>query len=314
MDNATYDALQLSPTHTNETYSTLATLPIATKNNQLSYEEQRKTTINESKGKEVKQENSKGTPNKTRLIVFLIVMMVILLLITLVSIALSIATISRLNSEQSSVPSQLDNINNDTISVLDCFSASVQSNCGPGLWWRVAYLNMTDPSQQCPPVWREYNTSGVRACGRPTSSSDIDGSCLAVYYFTGRQYSRVCGRVVGYQVASPDAFRENHLDGITITHGAQRYHIWSYVAGLTEGSSNYRGSNCPCSTVPGNEPPIFIGDSYYCESGNPDDNFVHGQVYSSDPLRDGQQCEGTCLLYTSPSPRDATLSRMPSSA
>ena len=25
-------------------------------------------------------------------------------------------------------------------------------------------------------------------------------------------------------------------------------------------------------------------------------------------------CDGTCLLYTSPSPRDATLSRMPSSA
>ena len=29
---------------------------------------------------------------------------------------------------------------------------------------------------------------------------------------------------------------------------------------------------------------------------------------------DGTQCVVTCLLYTSPSPRDATLSRMPSSA
>ena len=29
--------------------------------------------------------------------------------------------------------------------------------------------------------------------------------------------------------------------------------------------------------------------------------------------KDGAQCYG-CLLYTSPSPRDATLSRMPSSA
>ena len=28
----------------------------------------------------------------------------------------------------------------------------------------------------------------------------------------------------------------------------------------------------------------------------------------------GQEVWGTCLLYTSPSPRDATLSRMPSSA
>ena len=162
---------------------------------------------------------------------------------------------------------------------------------------------MTDPSQQCPPAWREYNTSGVRACGRPDFSA---GSCLAVCYFTGRQYSRVCGRVVGYQVASPDAFRgfsRNHidLDGINITHGEQRHHIWSYVAGVTERSSRHGGSNCPCSTVPGNEPPIFIGGSYYCESGNSNDNFVH-DLYSNDPLWDGQQCEGTCCNGTNTPP------------
>ena len=33
----------------------------------------------------------------------------------------------------------------------------------------------------------------------------------------------------------------------------------------------------------------------------------------SDPLVDCKKCK-SCLLYTSPSPRDATLSRMPSSA
>ena len=31
-------------------------------------------------------------------------------------------------------------------------------------------------------------------------------------------------------------------------------------------------------------------------------------------LREDERLGGTCLLYTSPSPRDATLSRMPSSA
>ena len=47
--------------------------------------------------------------------------------------------------------------------------------CGPGLWYNIIHLNMSDSSQQCPSAWREYNTSGVRACGRPASSS---GSCL----------------------------------------------------------------------------------------------------------------------------------------
>ena len=44
-------------------------------------------------------------------------------------------------------------------------------NCGPGRWYRVAGLNMSDPSEQCPSAWREYNASGVRACRRPTTSS-----------------------------------------------------------------------------------------------------------------------------------------------
>ena len=34
---------------------------------------------------------------------------------------------------------------------------------------------------------------------------------------------------------------------------------------------------------------------------------------TGDPVR-AMACHCTCLLYTSPSPRDATLSRMPSSA
>ena len=54
----------------------------------------------------------------------------------------------------------------------ELFSTSVPE-CGNGLWYRLAYLNMTDPSQQCSPAWREYNTSGVRACGRPVSSSEV---------------------------------------------------------------------------------------------------------------------------------------------
>ena len=64
-------------------------------------------------------------------------------------------------------------------------------NCGPGLWHRVAHLNMSDPSQQCPSAWREYDTSRVRSCRRPVTSS---GSCPGTSYTTGRWYCKVCGR------------------------------------------------------------------------------------------------------------------------
>ena len=276
----------------------------------------------ESEVTEVKQKDLKGAPYKTKFNVVLIIMMMILLLITILSIALSIATYGRFTSEQSKVLSQLDKTNDDITAVLtqlarisNCSSTSVQTQatnmlsqaaCGPGLWWHMAYLNMTDPSQQCPPAWREYNTSGVRACGRPVTSV---GSCPATFYFTGRQYSGVCGRVIGYQFATPDAFGEfgNNdidLDGINITHGAQRNHIWSYVAGQTQNSSSAYELNCPCSTDngQGSEPPSSIGDNYYCESGNPDEDVMFNHLYTNDPLWDGQQCEGTCCTGTNSPP------------
>ena len=104
---------------------------------------------------------------------------------------------------------------------------------------------MSDPSQQCPSAWREYNDDGVRACGRPENSQ---GSCAPVQYIIHQQYSRVCGRIIGYQFASPDAFRSRiNLDGINIAHGADNYHIWSYVAGINQNTSSQSMAKCPCS-------------------------------------------------------------------
>ena len=84
-------------------------------------------------------------------------------------------------------------IENITASILD-FYPEICSNCGSGLWYRVASLNMSDPSQQCPSAWSEYNTEGVRAYGR--SGTNV-GTCSATLYATNHQYSRVCGRVIG---------------------------------------------------------------------------------------------------------------------
>ena len=163
---------------------------------------------------------------------------------------------------------------------------------------------MSDPSQQCPPAWREYNTSGVRACGRPVSNS---GSRPATLYTINQRYSRVCGRVIGYQVGTPDGFYrqrfytgnatidEDCMEGVSITHGEpQRHHIWSYVAGHSQESVRRRVGNCPCSPEAGSTPPSWVGNNYYCESGNPTDTNPLSRIYGSDPLWDGEQCEGTC--------------------
>ena len=53
----------------------------------------------------------------------------------------------------------------------------------------------------------------------------------------------MCSRVIGYQVASPDAFNTEvsytsidhfYVDGISITHGSPRKHIWTYAGGISD--------------------------------------------------------------------------------
>ena len=73
--------------------------------------------------------------------------------------------------------------------------------------------------QQCPSAWREYNSSGVRGCRRPeTLSSSGSSRAICIFYATSRQYSRVCGRVVGYQIGSTDTFFGSLID---------LYYVWS---------------------------------------------------------------------------------------
>ena len=172
--------------------------------------------------------------------------------------------------------------------------------CGPGLWHRVAYLFMGDPSQHCPTAWREYNTSGVRACGR--SDSNI-GSCSATSYPTSRNYGRVCGRVIGYQFGSPDAFagyariERLPVDGVSIFHGIPSSHIWSYVGGISQvNNPSNSQSKCPCNVSSSRAAaPSTIGNNYYCESGA---IWINNHLYLDDKLWDGLQCEGTCCAGT----------------
>ena len=151
-------------------------------------------------------------------------------------------------------------------------------------WRRVAHLNMTDPSEQCPSGFRLYSESGVRACGRPTLAL----GCQASVRFPTQAvpFTEVCGRVTGYQYWSPDAIYGStlnrlYLDGVSLTYGSPRKHIWSFGAASYESSTS-----CPCSH--GSQSNLFIGNDCFCESGNSGLS-VQQRLYP-EPLWDGQGC------------------------
>ena len=66
------------------------------------------------------------------------------------------------------------------------------SSCGGPGWRRAAYLNMSDPTQTCPPAW-ELITTPRRSCARPSIASYH--SCYSAMFPTqGIRYSQVCGK------------------------------------------------------------------------------------------------------------------------
>ena len=179
--------------------------------------------------------------------------------------------------------------------------------CGGSGWRRVAYLNMSDSSQQCPSVWQEITTPH-RTCGRRSTGADCEG----LTYTTGsEQYDQVCGRIISYQLGHTDSFNgagysinSYYVEGISVTHGSPRQHIWTFAAGydeLTGGSSR-----CPCVTgsTSGSRIPSFVGQNYFCESGlTRYSNGINYPFFSNgDPLWDGQGCglNSTCCTFNSP--------------
>ena len=165
--------------------------------------------------------------------------------------------------------------------------------CFRGGWTRLAYLDMTDSTENCPSGFKLYQSGGVRTCGRTTSSV---GSCISVQFpSNGISYSQVCGRVVAYQRGTPDASVNNngidtyYVDGVSITLGFPRQHVWTLMAGLHE-SYNQAGYNCPCSQGSTQNSTLvsFIGNDYFCESANPTDQHQYSILYTSDPLWDGK--------------------------
>ena len=137
---------------------------------------------------------------------------------------------------------------------------------------RVGYLDMTNSSHQCRSGFTEHRDSNICTCRR----TDTSAGCGSVMMDVPYQYSRVCGRVRAFQFGTTNAFcfratasiDSNYVDGVILTHGSPRQHIWTFVSGLHK-NIGHESSACPCSDVRAPPPPAFVGNDYFCDSGNP---------------------------------------------
>ena len=189
---------------------------------------------------------------------------------------------------------------------------------GRGRWSRIAFFNMSDPSQQCPSSWNLF-TSPVRGCiASDTSAPSCDS---AIFPSNGRLYSRVCGRIIAYQKGSVNAFNSSvvsnpgiegaYVDGVSLTHGGpgSRQHIWTFVGAAYESGTD-PDFICPCTSTSNwpHQVPSFIGNSYFCDTGNRGSNTPDGTFYP-DPLWDGSGCGfgSSCCEFNNPPWFCATL-------
>ena len=119
----------------------------------------------------------------------------------------------------------------------------------------------------------------------------------------------MCGRARGYQKGETDAFHAyRHIgqttidgyygDGLLITYGNPRQHIWTYVVGFYD-DRTHTTANCPCAIGGGPAPPPFVGSNYYCESGGIT-TYNQSAYYFNDPLWDGSDCYSSTDCCTNP--------------
>ena len=170
----------------------------------------------------------------------------------------------------------------------------MELECGgfKGGWMRIADYD-TSRGDNCPSGWNKITANGIAVCRSP---SDSAGCYPTTFSIQKVGFNKICGKIKGYQKGSPDAFipwsslHNGYVDGISITVGNPRNHVWTYAAGLSDDDNLNSGAyNCPCARYQGRAPPSFVGEHYYCESGNTGP-FDHNQYYTEDPLWDGASC------------------------
>jgi hypothetical protein len=122
----------------------------------------------------------------------------------------------------------------------------------------------------------------------------------------------VCGKIKAYQYGSTDSFGNSgrgsnpsintyYVDGISLTLGNPRRHLWTFAAALDEVGTHSSQYNCPCTKTTdarrAPQPPAFVGNDYFCSI-----NRFQTIFYADDPLWDGAGCGplNKCCSFNNP--------------
>ena len=173
---------------------------------------------------------------------------------------------------------------------------NMELQCGghKGGWTRVVQFD-TSQGDPCPTGWTLITTPGANP-RNVCRSGNFVGCHSTIFTTYNTSFYKICGQVRGYQKGNTNAFQtsvesidEAYVDGVSITLGDPRKHVWTYAIGSSDSAFEDAIRYCPCAVLRGPDPPSFVSDHYYCESGdvggrNPD------AYYTTDPVWDGLNC------------------------
>ena len=185
-----------------------------------------------------------------------------------------------------------------------------REECGGGGWTRVASYTYNDPNISCPTNWTQI-TDPFRGCA--LTGAVKTNNCASTLFSTLTEFNQVCGEVFAIQQSHPAAFYyednidSDYVEGVSITHGTPRQHIWTFAAYPSDDSTT-PSYLCPCSRpsqiVP--PPPSFVGSNYFCDTAA---ETRQDGWHLDDPLWDGKGCPSTstCCSFNNPPWFIATL-------
>ena len=166
-----------------------------------------------------------------------------------------------------------------------------------GGWTRIA--NVVEG--ECPQGWESIITPTTEesVCRAGNEFDDDDGCSSTNFSVRGHVFNKIYGYALGYQkgrtwgfssyYSSTHNIDQQYLDGLSITLGNPRQHIWSYGAGISKTSYINKAYNCPCSSFHNEVVPNFVRDHYYCESGA-SNNPSRSEYITDNVLWDGKDC------------------------